>query len=135
MMLRFDSDRMYCAVSDRSFAAGGPKETAYLNRHTGEIVFLTATADEAEAWGGVPGLEVAAKRAAVENRPSDWIEIPRMSELPVVHEQWCDKKCRRDLPRQGRLCTCGAVGAAAEDEQDADQFISDFLRENGINVE
>jgi hypothetical protein len=131
-MLVLDEGRMYAAVSDHS-EAGGAEEKAYLNRRTGQIIFVTATAAEGDEWYGVPPVKMAALRAGVENRPSDWLEIPRFRQSPVHHKQWCDVLCRRDVPRWQRDCSCGAR-APGDEERGIDEHIRDFLRSNDIDA-
>jgi hypothetical protein len=72
-----DCGRMLSAVDVPH--VGGPQETAYINRRTGEIVFLTETAREAEEWWGAEAAaDMVRERRAVENRPGDWVEIPKL---------------------------------------------------------
>jgi hypothetical protein len=138
-MVKIDDGMMYCAISDHS-GSSCPEDTAYLNRHTGKIVFLfpDATDEEAADVRGVSASDVAAARRAVEDNPADWVEVPKYTRLPVYHEHWCDVRCRRDVPRDRRTCTCGARDAAPDLDEEAaaqNQFIHDFLRENGIDAE
>jgi hypothetical protein len=76
-----DAVKMLCAIDPHSqglFEAHGfPALQAFLNRRTGAIVFLAEHAKEAEEAYHVPATEFAGQRAAVENRPSDWVEIPK----------------------------------------------------------
>jgi hypothetical protein len=74
-VMALDTAMLYFAVSDTS-ASGGPPDTAFFNRLTGEIAFVFQRAEDAESYG-VPPLENAARRAAVESRPSDWVEVPK----------------------------------------------------------
>jgi hypothetical protein len=76
--LPIDDGLMYCAISDVSHV-GGPEETAYLNLRTGEIRFLPKSISEGLAWGSPDrtGPKIAGERAAIENRASDWAEIPK----------------------------------------------------------
>lgn len=134
--MTIDHALMYIAVSDTAHA-GGPKETAYMNRLTGEIAFIADDLDEAAGHYGplsdADRLNMAARRAAVENRPSDWVDIPKNRRLPVHHKHWCETRTyRADLPRGQRDCTCGA---RQTDDLSDDEFIRDFLRKNGINAE
>jgi hypothetical protein len=50
---------------------------AFLNRHTGEIVFLPEDGERADDCYAVSAVVFAAQRAAVQNRPSDWVRIPK----------------------------------------------------------
>lgn len=77
---KVDRGLMYAAVRDqRNSLAGLPYDIGYINRHTGEIVFVAENSREYQSLTGVPALEMVAARAAIEARPSDWVEIPRMT--------------------------------------------------------
>jgi hypothetical protein len=109
-VVTIDRGLMYVAVSD-SESAGGPSDTAYLNRRTGEISCLAPTAQEADLWFGEGvGLEMAGKRGSLENRPSDWVEIPKFRSLPAWARQPGDK-------------------------DDVDEHIRNFLSKNNIVAE
>jgi hypothetical protein len=79
--MKVDAVKMLCAIDPHGkglFEAHGfPGLEAFLNRRTGAIVFLAENAKEAEEAYDVPATEFAGRRAAVENRPSDWVEIPK----------------------------------------------------------
>jgi hypothetical protein len=134
-MIGTDDGLMYSAISDHPRDLG-PNDTGYLNRRTGEIVFLTPTSDEATGWCGEEiAFEMVGKRASTENRPSDWIEIPKQVRLPVHHKHWCELRTRRGNARRFAPCTCGAAQKAEAEAESEDDFIRRFLRENGIDAD
>jgi hypothetical protein len=75
-----DAVKMLCAIDPHGqglFEAHGfPALQAFLNRRPGALVFLAENAKEAEGAYHVPATEFAGQRAAVENRPIDWVKIP-----------------------------------------------------------
>src|SRR5262245_40793966 len=110
-MVTIDLSMMYAAISDTS-PAGGLDDVAYINRRTGKIIFLLPTAQEADdEFGNGAGFEMARWRASLENRPSDWVEIPKYVSLPA--RQPGDK----------------------DDDAGMDEHIRDFLSENNIVAE
>jgi hypothetical protein len=130
--LKIDMGLMFSAIEDQ-YDSGGIRDTAYLNRRTGDIVFLPETDEEGALEWGISTEEIAEQRAEVESQPDDWVEIPKQIRLPVWHQHWCDVRCERDLPRDARPCTCGAAEEA--EEEDDEEFINEFLREHGIEAE
>lgn len=77
-MLKIDSGKMFCAISNASVTAGGPEEKAFLNRHTGQIVFLTESEGETSAWYGKDvAVDSVFQRADLEANPDQWLEIPK----------------------------------------------------------
>jgi hypothetical protein len=95
--LRIDQGMMYVAVKPHRGCRTHPDQ-AYLHRRTGEIVFVAETAAEAERYG-VPRLETAACRAAIERRPSDWLAIPEY--LGSWYDDELDDFIRAFLQEQG----------------------------------
>lgn len=76
-MLGFDDGLMFSAIADFSHERGF-EETGYLNRRTGEIVFVVDGELKAEAWYGPDvASDAVFDRAAVAASPEDWIEIPK----------------------------------------------------------
>jgi hypothetical protein len=123
-MLSYDDGLMYCAVSDNRYARA--RDTGFINRVTGEIVFVYDDEEDAEALGGRYARAAAVfARAAVEASPDQWIGIPRRFRLPRFHEHWCDVR----LTRGRGDCNCPAKDRK---EEDADEFIARFLREHGL---
>src|SRR5262249_49367807 len=122
-MLTFDDGLMYCAVSDNSDF--GPRgEKGFLNRRTGEIVFVCDDPNQPGSWYGEnAAMEFLHNRVRVDAAPEEWLEIPKVVRLPAHHEHWCDERSRKDRPRRDRACTCGA---AVKNEQDEHQFIHEF---------
>jgi hypothetical protein len=124
---------LFSAIADLGWNRIGPEEVGYLNRHTGEIVFLSDSDEESAQCYSIPVEELMADRARVAQTPEDWLEIPKNTWLPVFHESWCERRTTR--PRQDWTpCTCGAL-ERAQAENDEETFIRDFLRENGIDAE
>jgi hypothetical protein len=131
-MLSFDYDMMYLAISDTQRKQGGCPDTGYLNRKTGQIVFLPDSEGQAASWCGTDyAVDSVFDRAHIESSTDEWIKIPKNCPIPVHHEYWCDVRARRDLPRQQRSCTCGGAEAARQ-KMDDDEFIRAFLREHGL---
>jgi hypothetical protein len=131
-MIEIDSGMLFSAVEGWN-QLDPLQDVGYLNRHTGEIVFLSDSDEESARWYGVPVEQFRADRARVAQAPEDWLEIPKNTWLPVFHEHWCERRTTR--PREyWTPCTCGALERAQALEVDNETFIRDFLRENGIDA-
>ena len=63
-----DYRKLIAAVSSRTKGLGFPVDTAHLNRHTGEIVFLGDMKADAGDWLGTDDIE---------SNPNTWIAIPK----------------------------------------------------------
>jgi hypothetical protein len=123
--LSIDQERMDSAIRRE---IGHVEVVGYVNRHTGDIALIAKRAEDFEAWGKGLGLEMAAERAAVENRPSDLLEIPKFFWSRPWHEDWCNWR------RGG--CTCGAYKDWVDDEEEQrEEYIAEFVREHGIEAE
>jgi hypothetical protein len=131
MAMQFDECLMYSAVSNNRSAGGPQGEAGYLNRRTGEIMFVCEKDVEAQRWDGPDAREDnAVRRARLSASPGDWLEIPRNERGPVYHEHWCERR----LPGRPRdaECTCGALERARAGELDDDAHIDQFLRQHGL---
>jgi hypothetical protein len=102
---------LFCAIKDAS-QWGGQETTGFLNRRTGEIVFVPETGREDDdvdiesfdaRWGRGAAVESIFDRATLDAAPDDWIEIPKYDRL--------------------------ADGRDREEE-----FIDEFLRDNGVDA-
>ena len=101
--MRIDLGKLYSAVEEH---ADGPQDTGFLNKRTGEIVFVPDNEGQHAAWCGEDvAVDAVFDRAAVEANPSEWLEIPKIPGHPACHDI------------------------------DRDEHIRDFLREHGIEPE
>lgn len=97
----YDEGKMFSTVEDYD---DGPEDVGYLNRRTGEILFLCPPNDE--AWTDVPADELMESQARVLKEPHDWLEIPKICNHPAL----------RDIPH----------------DQKVKDLIKEFFDENGI---
>jgi len=125
--LDFNSALMYAAIANPHHEG----ETGYLNRKSGEILFVFANDEDAEDCFGCSAAENASFRARIAANPEEWIEVPRNVHLPFIHEPWCDFRMTHAW-NPWTLCTCGFDQKARRDREDDDAFIHDFLKANGI---
>lgn len=127
--LAFDSGLMYAAISSPHHAG----ETGYLNRKSGEILFVFEKDEDAEECFGCSAAENTSFRAHIAANPEEWIAVPRNVRLPLFHEPWCDV---RTAPTWNPWtpCTCGFDQKARREREDDDAFIHDFLKANGIEA-
>jgi hypothetical protein len=104
MKMKILSGMMFSAISqvdDPSY-----QDKGFLNRKTGEVVFLLNHQENAEGVvGEAAAAAMAADRADVAASPDDWIEIPKY------------------------------YGRMLDDDDGAERFIGDFLEEHGIEAE
>jgi hypothetical protein len=76
--MKIDFGKLMSAVSAGT-EQDGRREKAFLNRNTGDIVFVSE--DDPESWyGKIVAVEMVFDRAEVEANPSEWIEIPKYRE-------------------------------------------------------
>jgi hypothetical protein len=88
IMLKIDCGRMYSAISNVSEAAGGHREDAYLNRQTGEIVFIPENDGIAAAWyGDENAVDSAVDRGSVKASPDQWLKIPKYDGQLVDYDE------------------------------------------------
>lgn len=88
-MMTIDLGQMFCAVSpieeemseaskQRGELLWPPCSKGFLNRFTGEIVFLCESEIADANWHGEDvAVENVGNRAAIEASPDQWLEIPR----------------------------------------------------------
>ena len=77
-MLKIDSGKMFCAISDANETVGGCQEKAFLNCKTGEIIFIPESEFQAAAWYGEGvAVDMVFDRAQIETSPEDWVDIPK----------------------------------------------------------
>jgi hypothetical protein len=76
--VQIDDGMMYCAISNVEESVGVPESTGFLNRRTGEIVFLHQAEGETDAmWGTDAAVDAVFDRAGIDASPADWVEIPK----------------------------------------------------------
>ncbi len=116
----------------------GPEDVGFLNRKTAEIVFVPdgkSTQERLAAWlGDRVATEMMQNLTMVEVKPDEWVEIPKYQRLPEYHEFWCPVRTDRHEPRYMRVCDCGTARTLDQESTDVDEFIRDFLLENGIDA-
>lgn len=127
--LAVDSGLMYAAITSPHHEG----ETAYLNRTSGEILFVFENDEDAEECFGCSGAENASFRARIAANPEAWIAVPRNVRLPFVHAPRCDVRTASTW-NPWTPCTCGFDQKARSDRENDDAFIHDFLKANGIEV-
>lgn len=102
MMLNFDFYDMFPAISDTSHS-GGPNDKGFLNRNTGEVIYLAKDFEEAKTWWGIePAIDGERNRARMEASPGEWLEVPKF-----------DRRC--------------------DGENNEEAFIKEFLVKNGLS--
>jgi hypothetical protein len=79
--MKVDEGQMYLAIDPHRKglreAHGSPFLHGFLNCRTGAIAFRPEDGERADEDSSVvPAIEFAAQRAAVANRPRDWVMIP-----------------------------------------------------------
>jgi len=75
--MEIDYGLLMTAVSSHAKEHGFSLDTGYLNRHTGEILFLGDPKKDTEACMGDAAAEMVHSRADIESRPDIWIAIPK----------------------------------------------------------
>ncbi len=131
-MLKYDDILMRSAIATK--LDDGPHDTGFINRRTGEIVFLPDAEGNCENWYGLDvTIDSVFDRARIAANQDEWIEIPRKVFVPIFHEDWCERRTTRPR-RDWTPCTCGAEERIREERQDEedDAFIRAFLTEHGL---
>jgi hypothetical protein len=127
--LDFNSGLMYAAITSPHHEG----ETGYINRKSGEILFVFENDEDAEDCFGCSGAENASRRARIAANPEEWIAVPRNVRLPFFHHPWCDVRTTPSW-NPWTPCTCGLEQKARREREDDDAFIQAFLKANGIEV-
>lgn len=122
----------------------------YLDRQTGDVVWLYGSDDDAEMEVGIPADENRQERLAIEAEPERYLEIPGLDHddhhrilRRFLMSEWTRDKARR---RRAEDAYRGSIGKWKRDVGDEDAIhafydfrdaeieamAEEFLRENGI---
>ena len=127
----------------------GP-QLIYLDRETGDIVWLYETDSDAEMEVGIPADENRRERLAIETDPDRYLEIPGLDHddhhrllRRFLRSDWTRDKARRRRAEDAYRGSIGRWKRDVGDEDAVDAFYAfreaeivamaeEFLRENGI---
>ena len=123
----------------------------YLDRHTGNVVWLYGSDDDAYLMTGIPADENREERDAIATEPDRYLEIPGLDHhdhhrmlRQFLRSDWTSDKDRR---RRAENAYAGSIGKWKRDVGDEDAIrafydfrdaqieamAEDFLRKNGID--
>jgi hypothetical protein len=77
-MLKIDKGKLICAMTR---PAGGPHDTGFINRHTGEVIFVHKDEMAGVDWYGGTFKEHLADHRSWEQAHDEWVEIPRQDDV------------------------------------------------------
>ena len=121
--LRLDHARFMAAFGrDWAFTDSHP-QSFYLDRETGEFLWVFDSDDDAEWAGGFPAEENCAKREAIEARPNRYVEIPGLNHWThhamlreFLDSDWTEDEGARNMARNAYLGSIGGWRKAVEDD-------------------
>ncbi len=139
--------------TDRNDSFGDSQAIPYLDRDTGEILWVYEDDEDAETIAGVPTEENREMREAIEAAPSRYLEIPGVDHgdhhdilRSFLRSSWTDDEAARERAYGAYRGSIGRWKDAVDDrdvihayyrfqEQRVLEIGEEFLRDNGIEPE